>query len=144
MFQSHYINLFSLLCSVCVCMCVCVYATRRRCCLLSDRLPAVRCIYHIVCMYPSVRVCALVMTVIWSALCVCVSQQPTPLHMARSAKPSPTLHPSFHSSNEKVTHTHTHTHTAHHSLRNIHTCCKHFLIFTSLFVFNPLANVVLE
>lgn len=46
------------------------------------------------------------MTVIWSVVCVCVCQQPTPLHTARSAKPSPTLHLSSHSSSEKVTLTH--------------------------------------
>ncbi|KAI4826621.1 hypothetical protein KUCAC02_030060 [Chaenocephalus aceratus] len=66
-----------------------------------------------------------------------------PAAYARSAKPSPTLHPSFLSSNEKVTHTrahtHTHTHTRHTiSLLNIHTCCKTLLIFTGFVSFdNP-------
>lgn len=38
-----------------------------------------------------------------------MSQQPILLHMVRSAKPSPTLHPSSHSSSEKVTYPYTHS-----------------------------------
>ncbi|MEQ2304413.1 hypothetical protein AMECASPLE_026765, partial [Ameca splendens] len=79
-----------------------VNATRRlHCvCYLIDCLLC-SCIYHIVCMYSSVRCshdCYLIRGVCVS---VCGSQQPTPPHTVRSAKPSPTLHPSFHSSNEK-------------------------------------------
>lgn len=105
--QSQYINLFTLL----YCVCVCVCATRRLVCYLID-CSLCPCIYHIVCMYLSARVyvcacscydCYLIYTVCY----VCVSQQPTPPHTARSAKPSPTLHPSFPSNNEKVKHTQT-------------------------------------
>lgn len=84
----------------------CVHATPPR--LLSDRLLAVS--LHI---SHSLYVC--VRTRLPRApqprplsdprpVCACVSQQPTPLHTARSAKPSPTLHPSFHNSSEKVKH----------------------------------------
>lgn len=58
-----------------------------------------------------------------------MSQQPILLHMVRSAKPSPTLHPSFHNSNEKVTYPHTHT--SAHSLLKRNTYCKPLFTFST-------------